>query len=1011
MNTDTPLPLGARPALGARRVLESLLSHKNAGLLGTPISYSEALATVWTHRALAAWVREAARLGLSPRAPEVFAQATDLPLLVSEDFVWTWEKDRPWASQNYDIPRHVMSEYRACLESDFPSSAYETNTPAKKAVWTEYLSKAPPEEFAKLLDQSANLWELWAESAVFLKSFEVSCNHTNNLYKNNQYATSIGALGHAAGLSPEQAFIFSKIETFWRNCSHLEKSMNFLISECGSSPHRLFSSLATGLGCKKDDLTKLFSSSSPLVREEFYVGLQVKNQDLVLPSENPVSLSSLLGAWQGKSWTTASAKLSEAAGNMAECFLKKTNQEKNSIEPNIAFDDWGFIGTEFHQIQMSIKVACPTILVAGPHGSGKTKIIGDLVNSSGKLGFTVPKTEKKLSNLDLRLACWSASLIENAVLVFDDGEHIFEDKDAKVFLENPKNPVLVSSSDPARLSTEARARFSRTLILSEMPLSARLKLASKSFSDPALALRVARSLRMPRAIIDAAAWCRITNSFDWQTVQSRHHASEKVASSTLYGSQDDFSLEPPDTLKNLPPMRGNATLVELGNRLARAFESPSEYEALGVKPPKGAIVVGPPGTGKTLFARHLAHRLQVSVIAPDPALFKKNPEKINALFEFARRQSPCIVLMDEAAALINPFSDAIPPLLTEIDGVEALEGVLVIMTTNSSFIHEALTRSGRLSEVREVFLPHKKEREDIWRAYLQNKPLSFSIEDTLSVLARQSRGMTGADIAETIRRAGSEAAAMGETSLSSSRLISACDDVRWAAPSGQDPVSEQERWKTAVHEAGHALLAWRGGLEVQRMTARARGGALGMVAWDVPERTYDCSRQRIHNITQMMLGGIAAEEALFGAYGSGGSADIEAVERVIKSAITKKGLGSLGPIAAGPGFLWSDTRRRQVELESENWARVAFLGAKNWLKAHKELVEKLARTLLEELDLSGDDLAPFFEEISLVTKTETWDEPPAIVLSAETNNPKASQSQHLEQKNDQPRVLHQSPSD
>lgn len=204
--------------------------------------------------------------------------------------------------------------------------------------------------------------------------------------------------------------------------------------------------------------------------------------------------------------------------------------------------------------------------------------------------------------------------------------------------------------------------------------------------------------------------------------------------------------------------------------------------------------------------------------------------------------------------------------------------------------------------------------------------------------------------------------------------------IRWASPDGRDPIGQDERWSIAVHEAGHALLAWRWNMDVLRITVRSRQSALGMVQWDMPERSYNQSRQHLFGQLQMTLGGLAAEQALLGRYDAGGTSDLSMAHRLLRFSLAEAGLGNLGPASAGREQFWSERRRQQMEHEVHVWSTAAFDDAVTWLTDQRVLVENLARVLLEVGDLSGPGLLPHAQAVHLAA--EPRPQPPQPVAWA-----------------------------
>lgn len=969
-----PLPPGGRPAMGAREWLERLHLHQQAALPGWGLPALAGMSAAWSLLAAAQALRQSS---LEPH--QTLKGWEDLPVLVSPGFARHWEIGRPW--MGWGLQTYQTTSYQALLDGPKPSSAYIPSSNDAAEVWRAYMAHEPLEDICRMLENSANMWLDWAQRRPQGDRFITACR-------------SIQTLAVAAGLDGRQAQLWSMLELWWLGMAeHTPVFGQHLMELFSARADQWFAVCAAAVNATPDEVSDLFSVSGRLVSIGLYNPLVRQDNVLGLPGVDR-SLSARMQSWSTPGWNLARPTLS-TTGMLSWGNLAKHQPRTQPSDPGLMAADWSHTGGDFERTVAALG-AQPAlrILVVGDPGTGKTKLAHDLLGACGKdvLSLNPIKDIHVLGNRDqlmssLDCASWACVSQDHAALLIDGHEGLFEGHDSAKFLRDRRgHPIVVVVENLKRIHSSVRESFDKIIWLEAMPLAQRLSLAARHFHDDILALRVARALRTPRAIMDAASWCRMSESWTWSTVQSHSRNAERAAANTGFDNKTPlFEIEVPVTMESLPPMAGNTHLVELANRLALSFENPHAFSQMGATPPRGAILLGPPGTGKTLFARHLAARLQAPMIAPDPSALAKHPDRVSLLFEFARRHAPCVVLLDEAEPLIclRPFSpppEALAALLTEIDGVEQLEGVMVIATTNNSMIAPPLLRSGRLSEVRSLDVPFQEDREHIWEAYLKGRPLEpTSISEPLNIaLARASRGLTGADIADTLRRAAGEAVAAGEKTLSLARLLRACDDVRWAAADGRDSACPQERRSVAIHEAGHALLAWRWGLEVQRITVRSRMGALGMVQWDHIERRHEQTRSKAFGRLQMALGGIAAEQALLGEHGSGGSADLAYANDLLVQALAYHGLGGLGPVSAGQRAHWSDELRRHVEMEIQVWSRAAFSEAVSWLSTHHVLVNELADCLLAAGDLSGPELEVHAAAVAAIS--ETLPLPPRAVL-------------------------------
>lgn len=953
MNSMQHLPLkkGGRPAMGGRSWLQHLHLHHASGRSGWGLSALDGLAASMALQGMAQCLRQLPTLD-----PHAFLRNgwEDLPLMLQPEMVRRWERERPWAGWN--LHNQWTDAYQALLEGPQPSDAYaphEAHGHVVSQIWQAYFEKAPRLEICQMLEDSAQDWQEWFD------------RHPDKATSQQGYLGNLVSRLEALGLTGKQAHLLALLETFWLGLEqHFPKTGELMFRWFGEEASQWLSISASAVGAPVQDVLELFHPSSRLIQLELY--RDVSRAAWLREKETGLK----------RFRTFRHSKWSEALGGWLKIGLLPwitSHQSPASSEEELAVMSkrWEFLGGEFEEAVAALKADRPvSILVLGEHGHGKTQLGLDLVVAAGRFPVEVSAEGAADANLEaMAHASWQARTVERGIVVVDDASGVFDAPSMGAWMGRARQEVslLATATQLKSFDSKARERFDKIIWLDAMPLGARIHLARQHFPTPELALRVARSLKTPKAIVDAASWCQKANSWSWSTIKAHRIASDRAAERTGWDARaPDFEVEAPVRPEDLPPMAGNDHLKELANRLTIAFENPEKFARLGATPPKGAVLVGPPGTGKTLFARHLAARLQVPLLTPDPAKLFEKPERISVLFQAARDNAPCVILMDEAEKLICQSPLGLPPpsalgsLLTEIEGVSSLEGVLLIATTNNANIYPALLRSGRLSELREVLEPLPKDREAIWSAYLKDRPLEATarpLEEWVQVLSKASRGFTGADIAEVLRRCAGDTVAAGQTELSLSGLVRSCDAVRWTAPNGRDPLSAAERRQVAIHEAGHALLSWRWGLDVLCITVRARQNALGMVQWMPPEQTNDQSRRRLYGKTQMVLGGIAAEQALLGEYAGGGSSDLAHARKMLEFAFARSGLGSMGPMAASESVdKWPEFLRQQLEEEIRAWSQSAFEEAVAWLKTHQALVETLADQLLAMGDLSGEEL-------------------------------------------------------
>ena len=285
---------------------------------------------------------------------------------------------------------------------------------------------------------------------------------------------------------------------------------------------------------------------------------------------------------------------------------------------------------------------------------------------------------------------------------------------------------------------------------------------------------------------------------------------------------------------------------------------------MGAKADKGILLVGPPGTGKTHFVRNLSKIVNIPIFAPETSLLASNLEAIGPMFSELKKQAPCILFLDEIDTLItNPKTftgvdlekqKIVNTFLSNVDGIEDNDGILIVGTTHRmDNFDPASTRSGRLSKIITLNLPNKNARKEIWKAHIQNKKISPNVKtEELSLL---SVSFSCADIMEATNKAALFAVESGKSEIDINDFKLACDETFWGYTDSNIVINEKQKKMTAYHEAGHAILAWRHGYNVQRITIRPRQKSLGATHFVGEEGVFSMSIERIRNKLQVMLGG------------------------------------------------------------------------------------------------------------------------------------------------------------
>ena len=339
------------------------------------------------------------------------------------------------------------------------------------------------------------------------------------------------------------------------------------------------------------------------------------------------------------------------------------------------------------------------------------------------------------------------------------------------------------------------------------------------------------------------------------------------------------------------------------------LHDPSKYKEIGASMPKGILLVGPPGTGKTMLAKAVAGEANVPFFSISGSEFVEmfvgmGASKVRELFSQAKEKAPCIVFIDEIDAIGQKRSSGsayggndereqtLNQLLTEMDGFEGNNGVIILAATNRpESLDPALTRPGRFDRRVPVELPDLKGREAILRVHAKKVKLEDNIDFT--AVARMASGASGAELANIVNEAALRAVRSGRKLVSQSDLEESIEVVIAGYQRKNSILTDKEKWIVAYHEIGHAMVAamQSHSAPVQKITIIPRtSGALGYTMQVDEGDHYLMTREELTNKIATLTGGRAAEELVFGSVTTGASNDIEQATKIARAMLTQYGM-------------------------------------------------------------------------------------------------------------------------
>jgi len=417
------------------------------------------------------------------------------------------------------------------------------------------------------------------------------------------------------------------------------------------------------------------------------------------------------------------------------------------------------------------------------------------------------------------------------------------------------------------------------------------------------------------------------------------------------------------------------------------LKDPRKFTRLGGRIPKGVLLIGSPGTGKTLLARAVAGEANVPFFTISGSDFVEmfvgvGASRVRDLFLQGKKSAPCVIFVDEIDAVgrhrgsgmgggHDEREQTLNQLLVEMDGFESKSGIILVAATNRpDVLDPALLRPGRFDRRVVVNVPDLNGRHEILKVHTKKVPLSSRVD--LKKIARGTPGFSGADLENLVNEAALMAARFDKTQIEMSDIEKAKDKVIMGRERRSMVISEKDREITAYHEAGHTLVGkMLPNLDpVHKVTIIPRGMALGVTQTLPKEDSLNLSKSKAENMLAFLFGGRAAEELVFKDYTTGAGNDIEKATDLARRMVCEWGMSeALGPLALekseGPVYLgvqynkgreYSEAKAQEVDQEVYRLITSAYKKALDILEKNRNILEVMAKALLQYETISGDEV-------------------------------------------------------
>lgn len=928
-NITLILPTNGRPLFAGKNLLERITFTERYSLVDdtVEITTEELLANKIAMKAFIHMLIDFEKLDIQ-RTDEDYKLLVRFPLFLDSEFVKEWEKDKIW--KKFDLENHIIKTYEEKINGKTPSIAYTPSVCGyANEIWKYYFFNVPLIDLVTLIEDSIKCLDNYIENR--------SCKKNTNLEIN------VSNVSHFFKLEDIDEFSLYWLSILFNsNLNHIDNLWNRLLKINSYNATKFFGTVEKALGVSMGTILDRLTVNKPLINSLLFNEVSTNNlsNDMIKNNCSP----SIEGVFS-EIFTSLHQKTLRTNYGVHNSIIN--DFIKQNCETPLDLNHWDYLNGILNVWRTQL-ISSPTkILFYGEKGCGKTSLAISLLKSV-KMDIFMPIDNDKESYM---ISSYLVKQMNNACLLVNNNKELFL-KENIVDLNDISLIWTVDTLD--KIPENQLSHFDYIYNLSDIPFDNRLKFANEKFTDHNLAIKIAQQLKTFGSIEKASTL--VSTEEDWKTIYPHVNIEKRKIG-------DNFQVFDYNSFKDIPDLAGYKNLYQSFDTILDLFKNPYKYKRLEAKIPKGFLIEGRPGTGKTLFVKQIAKRSQLPLIVANSSQLAKNLTELKDVFDYARLIAPCILFFDEIDTLLtNPQSSfgintekqqILNTMLSELDGIKSLTGVIVLGTTNHlKNISPIALRSGRISEVISVGIPSSSDRIEIWESYLTTKPTESIDYERLSKI---SNGFSGADIAEAANQSALIAAYDDAEYITDTHLDKACENVLFGRADGQIVINKESLYKTAIHEIGHALMALNFNKEVGRVTIVPRQGSLGITHMLQEEGFHNFTKTELEEMICIFLGGIAAENVIFGEYESGGSSDLDIISRKIFQAYMTLGFSEvIGPIATQTIDNMSEKRLILLEDESTDLVKKLFAETVGFLNSHKDLLKSWADELFDLRSVSGE---------------------------------------------------------